>query len=293
MQMGWGGILVSMERNLRILGTLAAFTVGGILVGAAVFKAISTSAPRNLFGEFPSGAWLQVVSIPFELALGGWLILSVNKRAPLLVALVAFAGFTAVNVRDISHGVAKCGCFGDLPVTPWTALAIDGTALALLALSYLTLRRGETFRTGTRAALVQFVAYQALLALGWSAYVAAGSGSSEVALASLGGDEIAVRPGQIDFGTGLAGEQLPRTVTIHNLAASPLTLLGGTADCSCVATADMPVTIPPGESRTVGITLKLPATAGTFRREAYLWTDNPSHKTLAIELTGRASLPVE
>ena len=28
-------------------------------------------------------------------------------------------------------------------------------------------------------------------------------------------------------------------------------------------------------------------------REAYLWTDNPSHKTLAIELTGRASLPAE
>lgn len=127
----------------------------------------------------------------------------------------------------------------------------------------------------------------------WSAYVAVSSGSSEVALASLGNDDVAVQPGQIDFGVSPAGESVPRTVTIHNLSASPLTLLGGTADCSCVATADMPVTIPPGESRAIGITLKLPATAGTFRREAYLWTDNPSHKTLVIELTGRVSLPAE
>ena len=282
-----------MSRNLHRIGTSAAFLVGGILIGAAVFKAISTSAPRNLFGDLPGGAWLKVVSIAYELALGGWLVLSVSKRASLLVALATFAGFTAVNLRDISHGVAKCGCFGDLPMTPWTALAIDGTALALLTLSYLTLRRGEAFRTGTRPALVQFAAYQALLVVGWSGYVALSSGSSEVALAGFGGDEVAVRPGQIDFGTGHVGEQLPRTVTVHNLAAGPLTLLGGTADCSCVATADMPVTIPPGESRTVGLTLKLPATAGTFRREAYLWTDNPSHKTLVIELTGRASLPAE
>ena len=149
--------LEPMPRTLSRIGTLSTVIVGGILVGAAVFKAIWTSAPRNLFGDLPGGAWLKVVSIPFELALGGWLILSVSKRAPLLVALVTFAGFTAVNVRDISHGVAKCGCFGDLPVTPWTALAIDATALGLLTIAYATLRRGESFRTDTRAALTQFV----------------------------------------------------------------------------------------------------------------------------------------
>ena len=217
--------------------------------------------------------------------------MSVSKRAPLLVALITFAGFTAVNLRDIAHGVAKCGCFGDLPVTPWTALAIDASALALLVIAYATLRRGETFRTDTRAALTQFVACQLLLAGCWSAFVAASARSSEVALASFGNDDIAVLPGQIDFGVSPAGESAYRTVTIHNLSASPLIFFGGTADCGCVTTADMPVTIPPGESRGIGITLKLPATAGTFRCEAYLWTDNPSHKTLVVELTGRASLP--
>ncbi len=293
MPMRGESILVIMERKLRFLGTLAAFTVGGILVGAAVFKAISTSAPRNLFGDLPGGAWLKVVSIPFELALGGWLILSVNKRAPLLVALVTFAGFTAVNVRDISHGVAKCGCFGDLPMTPWSALAIDGTALALLALSYLTLRRGETFRTGTRVELLSFAASQAVIVAGWTALVAASFGSSEVALASLGGDEVAVRPGQIDFGTAATSDILQRIVTVHNLSAGPVTLLGGSADCSCVTTTDMPVTIPPGESRSIGIALKLPPTAGNTRREAYLWTDHPAHKSLVLELSGRAVLPEE
>jgi len=58
-----------MTRTLHRIGTLATILIGGVLVGAAVFKAISTSAPRNLFGDFPSGAWLKVVSIPFELAL--------------------------------------------------------------------------------------------------------------------------------------------------------------------------------------------------------------------------------
>lgn len=107
----------------------------------------------------------------------------------------------------------------------------------------------ETFRTGTRPALTQFGGCQLLLVAGWSAYVAVGSGSSEVALASFGGDDIAVRPGQIEFGVSPAGEQVPRTVTIHNLSASPLTLLGGTADRSRVATADTPVTIPSGGLR--------------------------------------------
>jgi hypothetical protein len=282
-----------MALPLRKIGTLAAVIVGSVLIGAAVFKAISTSAPRNLFGEFASGAWLKVVSIPFELCLGGWLILSVTKRAPLLVALGTFALFTAVNLRDIAIGTAKCGCFGDLPVTPWHAFAIDCTALLLLATSYLTLRRGEAFRSGTRAGLLQFAAYQAVLVLGWSAYVAAQYGSSELALASLAGDDLAVRPGQVDFGTATAGALVPHAITVHNLSAGPITLLGGTADCSCVTTADMPVTIPPGESRAVGITLKLPAEAGSFRREAYLFTDSPAHKTLVIELTGRASLPAE
>ena len=282
-----------MPTPRRTLGLTAAVAVGALLIVAAALKAVSTSAPRNVVGDLPGGAWLKVVSIPFELALGGWLVVSTRKRAALLVALATFAAFTLVNLRDISVGVAKCGCFGDLPITPWTALAIDGTALALLTLSYATLRRAEGFRQETGAELVRFAASQAALMLGWTAFVAARFGSSEVALASLGGSDLAVRPGLVDFGSGPAGDTVPCTVTVHNLSAEAVTLLGGTADCSCVATADMPVTIPPGESRDVGILLKLPAAAGTFRREAYLWTDCPSTKTLVIELTGRASLPAE
>ncbi len=136
--------------------------------------------------------------------------------------------------------------------------------------------------------MLTFVATQAVILLAWTGFSSGIHGSSEVAIASLRGDEVVVQPGQVNFGTGGASEPLPGSVTVHNLSAGPVTLLGGTSDCSCVTTADMPVTIPSGASRSVGITIKLPPEGGAFRREAYFWTDHPVNKTLVVELSGRA-----
>ncbi len=129
-----------MKNLVRTLGFVAVTIVASILIVAAATKVVASGAPRNLFGNTLSGAWLQILGIPYELALGGWLILGQRKRAPLLVGIVTFLVFSTITIRDVLVGTARCGCFGDLPATPGIALAVDATALSLLFFAYVSLR---------------------------------------------------------------------------------------------------------------------------------------------------------
>src|SRR5207244_386975 len=86
-------------------------------------------------------------------------------------------------------------------------------------------------------------------------------GSLDAAVARLRGESLGVTPAVLDFGSGRMGELLSATVTVQNYTDSPVRLVGGTSDCSCITTQNMPVTIEPGGSATVGVKLKVPAGA--------------------------------
>src|SRR5262249_55415249 len=116
-------------------------------------------------------------------------------------------------------------------------------------------------------------------------------GSVENALAYLNGQRVFSRPSVVDLGTGRAGELVERSVEIFNQTDRPLRVVGGTSDCSCLTTSDLPVTIPAGESRTVAVKVKLPPGEGVFQRRVQFWTDADGLQPVHFGLTGRITSP--
>lgn len=74
-----------------------------------------------------------------------------------------------------------------------------------------------------------------------------------------------------------------------NQTNHPIRLIGGTTDCSCSVLGDLPVTIPPGEARSITITMRLPNAPGSFNRKAQLTVDDQGFKKVGFRLTGRIS----
>jgi hypothetical protein len=106
-------------------------------------------------------------------------------------------------------------------------------------------------------------------------------GSPAAALARLRGELITVTPGYVDFGSGQPGDVLEATVEVTNWTDRPIRLIGGTSDCSCVATTGLPITLQPGETRTILVHLKIrQSQPGAFTRIAELWADYDNPRTI-------------
>ncbi|MGL4421147.1 MAG: DUF1573 domain-containing protein, partial [Gemmataceae bacterium] len=117
-------------------------------------------------------------------------------------------------------------------------------------------------------------------------------GSVSASLANLRGTLI-VAPNYADFGTGDAGQTLRHTITIHNYSREPVRIVGGTADCSCLTTGSLPVTIAPGGHAELELVLKLPTgTVGAFTRTAKLWTDHKIQRELILTLGSQVAEPL-
>ena len=131
-----------------------------------------------------------------------------------------------------------------------------------------------TLAAGTAAVLI------ALTGVGWWAY-----GSPQAALARMRGEVLGVSPDHLDFGSAAAGQVVERSTEVRNWTDQPVRLVGGTSDCSCVTTVDLPLSIPPGEARPVTVRMKIPdATHGAFTRIAELWTDNDDRRSIRLQI---------
>ena len=111
--------------------------------------------------------------------------------------------------------------------------------------------------------------------------------SPSAALAKLRGETLTVDRAAAEFGHGQTGDVLTQQVTVTNHSEAPLRIIGGTADCSCITTSDLPVTIAPNESKSVSIVYKIPHTdqAGITNRKAILMTDCPKRPKLTLTLS--------
>jgi hypothetical protein len=116
-------------------------------------------------------------------------------------------------------------------------------------------------------------------------------GSTDAALAQLRGERISIRPSFLDVGGGQPGQTLETAVEAVNRTDRPVRMIGGSSDCSCVVTADLPLTLGPGEARRVSVQVHLPASSGLFQRKAFFWTDCDEARSVVFGLTGRVDPP--
>jgi hypothetical protein len=258
-------------------------SLGVLLLVAAGLKTYGMNvSPLPSVGSLSSPQW-QTLVIGWELGLGFWLVSGAARWGAWVTALLTFAGFAVVSGTLGLQGVADCGCFGVIKASPWWAFGVDVVVLLLLLL-FRPAWDGSEIRGFARPAIKLASGAAVLLSLS-----AGGSkvvfGSVSAGFAKLRGQKVSAT-GYVDFGPSVPGQYLEAAATITNYSDEPPRLIGGTSDCSCITTTDMPLTIPPGQTFPFVVKLRVApnTTPGQLTRTAEIWTDCDRHRTLRIRL---------
>jgi hypothetical protein len=267
--------------------------LGVLLLAAAALKLHGLAIdPAGRSGLFSAPEW-QVAVVEIEILLALWLLSGNRPIGSWITALLAFGSFAVASFYQGWIGYASCGCFGRVEVNPWLTFGLDVCVLAALIVGRPDL---QLLRASPRSALGTALLPLGGGVIGTTAVLALlvgaahlSFGSSQAALAYLRGERLSVSPRLLEMGEGHAGETLDAAVELRNWADKPIRVYGGTSDCSCVATDDLPLSIPPGEARSVRVRIRLPRADGLFNRTAYLITDDEQTRTLIFRLTGQIS----
>ena len=257
--------------------------VGGLLLSAAGLKLAGTDV--SVYAQF---SWLhtstvQTATVVWELILGIWILSQRGRFLAWLLAFGTFLAFTIISGTLGFIGQADCGCFGLIKASPWAAFSVDVVALLVLALAK---PRWESWAT-QRPSFLRFGLFAGLLVVALSV-AEFGLGGVDTVLAKLRGLPFHTTPSVLDFGTGEAGTSIDRQLTVKNYKATPLRLIGGTSDCSCLATQSLPITIPANSQAEVTIRLRIPAgTPGELARLVELYADDPIQPKISLRAVCR------
>ncbi|MBI2805192.1 MAG: DUF1573 domain-containing protein [Planctomycetes bacterium] len=236
-------------------------------------------------------AEVQLAIVEFEIFLGIWLLTGAAAVGAWLTALTTFTIFAGISFYLGVIGQTSCGCFGRFPPSPWWAFALDAVVIGLLLLGRPDFAGLRDERGGrlTRTMLPTLYAILGVFAISISLYAIAfaGYGSIPAAIAHLRGERISVQPRLADVGTGTLGDQREAEIDVTNWTEHPIRLIGGTADCSCTVLGDLPLTIPPNETRTVKVDVAMTGKPGIFTRKAAFLVDDEGFKAVTFRLTGR------
>lgn len=263
--------------------TVVRIGLGLLLLTAAGLKLYGLSASAlPLVGWFAQPR-VQLLTAEWELILGAWLLSGVYSRLSWLTALTTFVAFAGVSGYLGWVGVASCGCLGAIKANPWWAFGVDVVAVLLLATS-----RPVTDTNATPQFLRAAGVWTGTVAVTSGLLVAAGSlhfGSVEAAVAKLRGENLVLTPSYVDFGSGKPGETLEATATVTNYTDEPVRLIGGTTDCTCATVDEFPLTIPPGETASFRIRLKVIGDkGGQLTRTVAVRTDFSTRPLLQFQI---------
>jgi hypothetical protein len=263
------------------ISTIVSFMIGVLLLLTAALKLYGSSMFTLPSMAWYTTPWVQLAAVEWEILLGLWLLSRNAVIGSWLAAVCTFILLTGISAHRGWIGEATCGCFGAIKASPWQAFTVDVTVLLLLVIGR---PRIESLRAELPRSVVQIGCFALGIGASFAGLSAAGiwfTGSPEAALARLRGESITVNPGYLDFGIGQPGSGLEATVEVRNWTDHPVRLLGGTSDCSCVTTTGLPIIIPPRDSVSIPLWLKVrQSQPGLFTREAQLWTDCDSQQTV-------------
>ena len=228
---------------------------------------------------------VQSFAVVWEVLLGCWLMSGSSRFLSWLTAMATFTGFAVVSGYLGIIGQASCGCLGMIEASPWAAFGIDLGVLVLLFVArpqFSNSSLGATRLKHISAVLAGSTAILALAAvIGISQY-----GSVEIALARLKGEAL-ITPVYVDFGDIAPEQEVERTIQLTNASDQTLRIFGGTADCLCIVTKDLPIELAPNEQRSIVIGLRAPKAEGMFTRKVFLLTSYGGLQGVPIRIGGR------
>lgn len=266
--------------------------LGILLLAAAALKiygwSVSTVPPVGWFSA-PS---VQAAAIGWEILLGAWLLCGVALFGSWLAAIGTFILLAGISGYLGWVGQATCGCFGTINASPWHAFAVDLTALLMLlsvgpSIPEESMDERQRERRETAVVLCCLLGIGVMLAalMGVGVWI---YGSPARAWARLQGEAFDVSPEYVHCGDGKPGEKLKGIVQVRNWTDEPIQVYGGTSDCSCVTTANLPIIIGPNESQEITLWLRVPQSkSGVFTRKVELMTimmNSKQKRTIQLQI---------
>jgi hypothetical protein len=226
-----------------------------------------------------------VALIEVEALLGLSLALGICPRGARIAALVFFTTAAFASFTLALRGESSCGCLGRIRLNPWFSFAVDVVAVG--AISAIPRSRVQHQMTGGPGAIRKVVGGAGAMLILLCAGVMLLERNPWATLAWLQGESVAVEPPISDVGVGSVGEERTFSVNLVNRSEYPITCIGGTTTCGCVATSDLPVTLSPGESRPIRVQMIFKGGKGAFQHRFTIYTDNKSQGFAVARFTGR------
>jgi hypothetical protein len=261
--------------------------LGAVLLGAAILKTVWPS--DALYGnalEWLSDPVWRLTAAEVEAVLGLWLLTGRFRRALWWAALAWFIGLSGASLYLGVVGQPTCGCFGArLPLSPWHAFGLDVTAVAALAL----LRPPQVWQIGwanLRRLLLTAAGAGGILAVLIGGLTLA-YGSPGEGLVHLRGEALTLDPPVIDLGEVQAADVRSIPIRLVNHTDRPVGVVGGTADCTCVAWEDLPVVVPPRGDQSLRIRVVFRGSPRAVRHFFTLFTDDPAQPHVFGEVGGQ------
>jgi len=266
--------------------TIVRFILGVLLLTTAGLKLFDPS-PDVFRGLEPfSSPQGRMAVIEVEAILGLWLLAGAQLRLLWVSALLFFVILASASLYMGIEGQSSCGCFGaKLSVSPWYAFGLDLAAVA----SLLCWRPRQEYRSDA-AMMRRTVAVAAGAGVILAAVMGVLTwvyGSPYEALLYAKGESLTVEPSVSHVGDGVAGERRTFTIQLTNHRDNPIKVIGGTTNCSCIATSDLPIVVPPKESRSITVRINFRGGPGRFRHSFVLYTDDERQATITAWFSGR------
>ncbi len=204
----------TMVRSL--LADTSRYAAGVLLLLAAGLNWLSPSYTDATFFAVTNGP-LHSVFLLAECLLGVSLLGRLLGGVEVILAAVAYAGFSTLNLWNGVSGAHTCGCFGSLRVNPWVMFAVDASLTTGLILNVFLPR--PTFRVRWRWAAAVGVVFVVAAGL-------ARTGTAQQLRASLGGPAVYLDPRTIDLGEHPAGTKVDVSARLHNRSSGSVRVVG-------------------------------------------------------------------
>src|SRR5262249_13065092 len=106
-------------------------------------------------------------------------------------------------------------------------------------------------------------------------------------LAQWRGETISVEPTVSNVGTGKRGEQASFMVSFKNYGGKPVQIMDRKPDCFNVSSDDLPVTLQPGEERSIKVQSTFSGGVGRFQHPLAFFTNTSNQPLVRTRIAGR------
>jgi hypothetical protein len=119
-----------------------------------------------------------------------------------------------------------------------------------------------------------------------AAFAHAHFGSVSTALDYVSGERVLLDQTSKTFGTVDAGSTQVLQFVVMNKTDHPLNILGSKTSCGCTVVENLPMSIPAGSFKPVGVVVKTDSFKGQFNARIRLFSEEKDHPEINFEVRG-------